>query len=39
LFNTKIAEERAASIVDHLGEGCGVRDVSTLFRTKNLMGF
>ena len=25
LFNTKVAEARAASIVNHLGEGCGVR--------------
>src|SRR5215510_14784357 len=25
LFNTKVPEERAASLIDHLGEGCGVR--------------
>src|SRR5919202_849835 len=30
LFNTKIAEERAASVVDHLGEGCGVRATARL---------
>jgi transposase-like protein len=30
LFNTKIAEERAASVVDHLGEGCGVRATAPL---------
>ena len=30
LFNTKIAEERAASVIDHLGEGCGVRATARL---------
>ena len=30
LFNTKVAEERAASVVDHLGEGCGVRATARL---------
>src|SRR5262249_61243360 len=25
LFNTKVAEERATSVINHLGEGCGVR--------------
>jgi transposase-like protein len=30
LFNTKVAEERAASIVNHLGEGCGVRATARL---------
>jgi transposase len=30
LFNTKIAEERAASVVNHLGEGCGVRATARL---------
>jgi len=30
LFNTKIAEEQAASVVNHLGEGCGVRATARL---------
>src|SRR5262249_42142944 len=30
LFNTKVAEERVASVVDHLGEGCGVRATARL---------
>ena len=30
LFNTKVAEERAASVVNHLGEGCGVRATARL---------
>src|SRR5215475_5689958 len=25
LFNTKVAEEQAVSVINHLGEGCGVR--------------
>jgi transposase-like protein len=30
LFNTKIPEEQAASIINHLGEGCGVRATARL---------
>src|SRR5215831_8434292 len=30
LFNTKVPEERATSVVDHLGEGCGVRATARL---------
>ena len=30
LFNTKVTEERAASIVNHLGEGWGVRATARL---------
>lgn len=30
LFNTKIAEERAESIINHLDEGCGVRATARL---------
>lgn len=30
LFNTKIAEEQAASIINHLDEGCGVRATARL---------
>ena len=30
LFHTKIAEEQAASVVNHLGEGCGVRATARL---------
>ena len=30
LFNTKVTEERAASVIDHLGEGCGVRATARL---------
>ena len=30
LFNTKIAEEHAASVINHLGEGCGVRATARL---------
>ena len=29
-FNTKVTEEQAASVVDHLGEGCGVRATARL---------
>ena len=25
LFNTKITEEKAEAVIDHLGEGCGMR--------------
>ena len=32
LFNTKIGEEQAASVIDHLGEGCGVRATAHLER-------
>ena len=30
LFNTKISEDRAASVIDHLDEGCGVRSTARL---------
>lgn len=30
LFNTKIPEEQAASVINHLGEGCGVRATARL---------
>jgi transposase-like protein len=30
LFNTRIAEAKAASILDHLDEGCGVRSTARL---------
>src|SRR5262249_12508379 len=30
LFNTKIAEEQAASVINHLGEGYGVRATTRL---------
>lgn len=30
LFNTKIPEEYAVSVLDHLGEGCGVRATARL---------
>src|SRR5215510_13820974 len=30
LFNTKVAEEQAVSVIDHLGEGCGVRATARL---------
>jgi transposase-like protein len=30
LFNTKIAEEQAASLINHLDEGCGVRATARL---------
>ena len=30
LFNTKVTEERAASVIDQLGEGCGVRATARL---------
>lgn len=30
LLNTKLPEEQAASIIDHLGEGCGVRATARL---------
>ena len=30
LFNTKIPEEQAASVINHLGEGCGVRTTARL---------
>jgi hypothetical protein len=30
LFNTKITEEKAEAIIDHLGEGCGMRATARL---------
>lgn len=30
LFNTKITEEKAVSVIDHLDEGCGVRATAKL---------
>jgi len=30
LFNTKLPEEQAASVINHLGEGCGVRATARL---------
>jgi hypothetical protein len=30
LFNTKIAETKAEGVIDHLGEGCGVRATARL---------
>src|SRR5262245_6844935 len=30
LFNTKVTEEQAASVINHLGEGCGVRATARL---------
>ena len=30
LFNTKVAEEQATSVINHLGEGCGVRATARL---------
>lgn len=30
LFNTKLPEEQAASVIDHLGEGCGIRATARL---------
>jgi hypothetical protein len=32
LFNTKIAEDQAESIINHLDEGCGVRTTARLVR-------
>jgi len=30
LFNTKVTEAKAEAIIDHLGEGCGVRATARL---------
>src|SRR5215467_9772959 len=30
LFNTKVTEERATSVINHLGEGCGMRATARL---------
>ena len=30
LFNTKVAEDQAVSVINHLGEGCGVRATARL---------
>ena len=32
LFNTKIAEEKAADVINHLDEGCGVRATARLVK-------
>src|SRR5215470_2298451 len=32
LFNTKITEEQAVSVINHLGEGCGTRATARLVR-------
>lgn len=32
LFNTKVSEARAVSIVEHLGEGCGIRATARLVK-------
>lgn len=33
LFNSKISEERALNIIEHLCEGCGIRKTSRLTKT------
>src|SRR6266511_494007 len=32
LFNTKISEARATSVIEHLGEGCGLRPTARLVK-------
>ena len=35
LFNTKISEARAVSVVEHLAEGCGIRPTARLVKVCN----